>query len=344
MKAQTRKTLLAASITLIVGIGVVSGVAAYMLYHHLTPENDTYIYIDTDDTIDSVYQKIEQTHSDASFTALRLFTAYSHYDRHIHAGRYLVSNRLTTLDLFRNLRSHNSCPISLVVPSVRTIDMLAARVARQLMIDSVTLATHLNNPDTWKSLGYTRETFPALFIPDTYEVYWETSAQSFVDRMAKVNHDFWNGKRTNKAKQIGLTPIEVVTLASIVDSETANNAEKSRIAGLYINRLNRGMLLQSDPTVIYAVGDFSIRRVLNIHLQTQSPYNTYIVHGLPPGPIRIPSIAGIDAVLNYERHNYIYMCAKEDFSGTHNFATTYAEHMQNARKYINALTKRNIMK
>ena len=222
--------------------------------------------------------------------------------------------------------------------------MLAARVARQLMIDSVTLATHLNNPDTWKSLGYTRETFPALFIPDTYEVYWETSAQSFVDRMAKVNHDFWNGKRTNKAKQIGLTPIEVVTLASIVDSETANNAEKSRIAGLYINRLNRGMLLQSDPTVIYAVGDFSIRRVLNIHLQTQSPYNTYIVHGLPPGPIRIPSIAGIDAVLNYERHNYIYMCAKEDFSGTHNFATTYAEHMQNARKYINALTKRNIMK
>ena len=160
--------------------------------------------------------------------------------------------------------------------------------------------------------------------------------------MASTGQASIAGFPSAKAKKVGLSQNEVVTLASIVDSETANNGEKARIAGLYMNRLHRGILLQSDPTVIFAVGDFSIRRVLNKHLQVESPYNTYKVKGLPPGPIRIPSIAGIDAVLNYEHNNYIYMCAKEDFSGTHNFAVTYFEHQANARRYINALNQRGI--
>lgn len=334
-----RKTFVYIGVGLVAAAAVAAGCIAHMLYHHLTPTETTYIYVDTDDTIDSVYRKVETTDAGVSMTAMRWLTSYKHYDSRIRPGRYEVNSDLNTLQLFRDLRNHNSSPISLVVPSVRTVNQLAGRLASQLMIDSATIAAQFNDPLVWQQQGYTRETFPALFIPDTYEVYWETSAERLIDRLAQVNREFWNTTRLQKAHDIGLTPEEVVTLASIVDSETANNGEKARIAGLYMNRLHRGILLQSDPTVIYAVGDFSIRRVLNIHLQTPSPYNTYRVKGLPPGPIRIPSKAGIDAVLNYERNDYIYMCAKEDFSGTHNFAVSYAEHMANARRYVQALTQ-----
>ncbi|MBQ9177191.1 MAG: endolytic transglycosylase MltG [Bacteroidaceae bacterium] len=337
-----RKTIIYACLAIVVIAGIAAACIAHMLYHPLHPAETTYIYIDTDDTIDSVYHKVESTDADVSMTAMRWLTSYTHYDSRIRPGRYEVSTELNTLQLFRNLRNHHSQPISLVVPSVRTVNQLAGRLARQLMIDSVTIALQFNNPDVWQQQGYTRETFPALFIPDTYEVYWETDAERLIERLAQVNREFWTSDRLKKAKDIGLTTNEVVTLASIVDSETANNGEKARIAGLYMNRLHRGILLQSDPTVIFAVGDFSIRRVLNVHLQTTSPYNTYRVKGLPPGPIRIPSKAGIDAVLNYERNDYLYMCAKEDFSGTHNFAVSYAEHTANARRYIQALNARGI--
>ena len=160
--------------------------------------------------------------------------------------------------------------------------------------------------------------------------------------MIKENKAFWNAERTEKAKSLDMTKEEVCTLASIVDEETANNAEKPLVAGLYINRLKRGMLLQADPTVKFSHQDFGLRRILFKHLEIDSPYNTYKYAGLPPGPIRIPSVAGINSVLNYSRHNYIYMCAKEDFSGTHNFASTLGEHNRNARKYQQALNRRNI--
>ena len=179
-------------------------------------------------------------------------------------------------------------------------------------------------------------------IPNTYEMYWDVSADNFLLRMKKENDNFWNKERQTKAQTLGLNANQVATLASIVDSESAYNPEKPRIAGLYINRIKKGMLLQSDPTVIYAIGDFTIRRVLNRHLEADSPYNTYKYKGLPPGPIRIPSIAGLDAVLNHENNNYLYMCAKEDFSGSHNFAVTYAEHQANARRYVKALNERGI--
>ena len=211
------------------------------------------------------------------------------------------------------------------------------------MLDSASLADILTDTAACAQLGYTRETVPALFIPNTYQVYWDISAEQLLERLQKENAAFWNAEqRTAKAKALGMSREEVVTLASIVDSETTNNPEKPRIAGLYLNRLKANMLLQSDPTVIFAVGDFTIRRVLRKHLDIDSPYNTYKYKGLPPGPIRIPSVVGIDAVLNHEAHNYLYMCAKEDFSGTHNFAATYAEHQQNARRYIRALDKRGI--
>jgi len=337
-----KRTIIIIIAALLAICAVAAIIVVNMFYHKLSPKETTYIYIDADDDIDSVRTKIIATDADVSMTAFNWLVAWKHYNEHIRVGRYEVSANKSTLSLFRDLRNHNSQPIRLVVPSVRTIDIMAGRLARQLMIDSTTIAAKFHDPSTWQSLGHTQETFPALFIPNTYEIYWETSVDKLVERLRKENDAFWNDQRTALASQIGLTKNEVVTLASIVDSETANDGEKARIAGLYMNRLHRGILLQSDPTVIFAVGDFSIRRVLNVHLQTPSPYNTYRVAGLPPGPIRIPTIAGIDAVLHYEQNDYIYMCAKEDFSGTHNFAVSYSEHLANARRYINALNQRGI--
>jgi len=337
-----KKNIIGISVAMIVLVVIAGGIIVNMFLRPISIPDIAYIYIDSDDNIDSVRSKIKSTNADISMTAFDWLVQTKHYDEHIRPGRYEVSNTMSTLDFYRNLRNHNSIPINLVVPSVRTVDLMASRLSRQLMLDSATISKAFHDPEILQQMGFTSETFPSFFIPNTYEVYWETSIDALLARLTKEYKAFWNNERTLKASQIGLTQTEVITLASIVDSETANNGEKPRIAGLYMNRLHRGILLQSDPTVIFAVGDFSIRRVLNIHLQTPSPYNTYLVKGLPPGPIRIPSVAGIESVLNYEHNNYIYMCAKEDFSGTHNFATSYSEHMINARRYINALNQRGI--
>ena len=202
----------------------------------------------------------------------------------------------------------------------------------------------LNDSVYCDSLGFTPETINALFIPNTYEIYWNISADKFIRRMKREYDAFWTPERLKKAEEIGLTPVEASILASIVEEETAASDEYPIVAGLYINRLHAGIPLQADPTVKFAVGDFSLQRILFEHLEIDSPYNTYINTGLPPGPIRIPSKKGIDSVLNYTKHNYIYMCAKEDFSGTHNFASNYADHMANARKYWKALNERKIFK
>ena len=320
--------------SIVIGINTVS---------NLSPNKDeAYLYIDYDDDIDSVRAKLKQADAGVSMLAFNMLNLYTGYSHHIRPGIYRITDDISTLQLFRDLRNHNSNPVRLVLPSVRTVNDLAGRLGHQLMLDSATIAHALTDADFCDSIGYSRETVPTLFIPNTYEVYWETSLNDFINRMKTENDRFWTGERMNLADEIGMTKAEVMTLASIVDSETANNAEKPRIAGLYMNRLNRGMLLQSDPTVIFAVGDFSIRRVVGKHLSVDSPYNTYKYKGLPPGPIRIASIAGIDAVLSYEHNNYIYMCAKEDFSGTHNFASSWAEHSANARRYAQALNKRGI--
>lgn len=209
-------------------------------------------------------------------------------------------------------------------------------------MDSAVVAQHFADSAFCRQYGYDTSTIACLFIPNTYEVYWNTSLEDFMKRMQKENTTFWNEERLRRAEAAGLTPNEVVTLASIVDEETANNAEKPMVAGMYINRLHTGMPLQADPTVKFALRDFSLRRIYHNHLNVESPYNTYRNIGLPPGPIRIPSIVGIDAVLNHVKHDYLYMCAKEDFSGTHNFARTYREHLANAAKYSKALNQRGI--
>ena len=212
------------------------------------------------------------------------------------------------------------------------------------MLDSLELSEFTTTPIYYKNIGYEKETLPSLFIPNTYEVYWDIKPEYLMIRLMKERRKFWNEDRLAKAKALNMTPEEVATLASIVDEETNNNAEKPIVAGLYINRLKRNIPLQADPTVKFALGDFARKRILLADLEVESPYNTYKRTGLPPGPIRIATIAGIESVLNYARHDYIYMCAKEDFSGTHNFATTLSQHNANARRYQEALNKLNIKK
>ena len=219
---------------------------------------------------------------------------------------------------------------------------MAGRLGGQLLLDSVVIAEALADEGVCERLGYSTQTVPALFIPNSYEVYWTIGVDELLARMKREHDAFWTAERRAKAERWGLSELEVSTLASIVESETADDGEKPMIAGLYYRRLKSGMLLQADPTVIFGIGDFSIRRVLNRHLAYDSPYNTYIYRGLPPGPIRVPSVVGLEAVLNLVEHDFVYMCAKEDFSGTHNFARTAAEHQANARKYIDALNRRGI--
>ena len=328
---------------------IVAAIGAWWMYQSgFQLDEPTYIYIDADDDVDSIAQKTERQANPESMRVFHLYAGLLNLKDKIRTGRYEVGPNHTMLNFIRDIRNHNEKPVMLVVPSTRTMDAMAGKLANQLMADSVSIAQYLRDETNIKALGYTKESLPGMFIPNTYEVYWDVSIEKLMERMKKENAAFWNEERMGKLKEVSqyageeMTKEKVITLASIVDSETANNGEKPTIAALYMNRMRRPMALQSDPTVIYAVGDFSIRRVLHEHLKVESPYNTYRNLGLPPGPIRVPSIAGIDAVLNHDKNDYIYMCAKEDFSGTHNYAVSYGEHLRNAARYTKALNERGI--
>ena len=266
------------------------------------------------------------------------------YDKHIKTGRYAIHPNENIFTIFNHLYRGQQTPTNITISSLRTIEQLASSISKQIMIDSTEITRIINDSTIYTKDGFNKETLPALFIPNTYQVYWNISAKDLYNRLYKEYKHFWNENRINKAKKMAMNPIEITTLASIVEEETKNKQEKPIVAGLYINRLRKNIPLQADPTIKFALQDFTLRRILNSHLTIKSPYNTYLNTGLPPGPIRITPPDAIDAVLNHKKHNYIYMCAKEDFSGTHNFATTLSEHTQNARKYWNALNKRKIYK
>lgn len=304
----------------------------------------TYVYIDENDTRDDVFQKLETAAHPSQMLGVKIASAVLGYGSHIRAGRYEISRGLGSMQLVRNLRNGHQSPVNLVIPVVHTMGELASHFAKSLKADSATLSAAFSNPTELARNGVNTFTVPTLFIPDTYEVYWNITPQSLLERMKRERDSFWSADRMAEAKQAGLSPNEVYTLASIVEQESANEQERPVIAGMYLNRLHAGMKLQADPTVKYALGNFSLRRILHAHLTANSPYNTYLHEGLPPGPICIPSLNAIESVLHFSRHNYLYMCAKEDFSGTHNFAVTYEEHLANAKKYAEALNKRNILK
>ncbi len=266
------------------------------------------------------------------------------YDRLVKPGRYILPHGLNNLDLVRLLRSGAQKPVNLTFNNIRDVFQLAGRVAQQIEADSASIARRLTDSSFLSYLGFNNQTIPALFIPNTYEFWWTTNAENFISRMTDEYKTFWTADRQRKADLLALSRIEVSTLASIIDRETNKDSEKATIAGVYLNRLRGGWRLQADPTLIFAAGDFEIRRVLDIHKNIDSPYNTYLYPGLPPGPICIPSIASIDAVLNPAQHHYYYFCAKDDLSGYHAFASSYTEHEANARRYRNALDRLNIKK
>lgn len=345
MKSKTKKILFIIIVLILLLGAAVTGIAYYQLFTpQFYPDKTIYIYIDRDDTSDSILHKVEVAGNSNSMTGFKLLAKHRGWGTAIRTGKYAIKPNDDAYKLYKRLSRGNKEAVNLTVGSTRTIDLLARSLSRQLMIDSTEIAAVLHDTAMHKRLGYDETTITSLIIPDTYQVYWDMSANDLINRLTKEHDRFWNEKRIAQAEAIGLTPQEICTLASIVDEETNNNPEKPIVAGLYINRIKRGIPLQADPTVKYAVGDFTLRRITNEHLKFESPYNTYLNAGLPPGPIRIPTKQGIESVLNHAQHNYIYMCAKEDLSGTHNFAATYSEHMRNARKYWNALNERKIFK
>jgi UPF0755 protein len=261
------------------------------------------------------------------------------YDESIKPGRYQLSRNMSNIQAIRILRAGKQVPVNITFNNVRLIDELGEKITRNTSMTHEEFDKALDEFLATNNEGFTPENIIGMFIPNTYEVYYNISGSGLVERMHAEYKKFWNEERKAKAKALGLTPFEVSTLASIVQAENTRGDEAPVIAGLYLNRLKREMPLQADPTLVFASGDFALKRVLNIHKEIDSPYNTYKYIGLPPGPINMPTISSLTAVLNPDPNNYIYMCAKDDFSGRHNFASTYEDHLRNATRYQQALTR-----
>jgi UPF0755 protein len=323
-------------------LSIIVGSFFYSRTYKSNSESDNHIYIPTGASFNDVIEILKKEELLRNLDSFVWLAKKKNYQNHVYAGRYMIDSSMNNNDLINKLRSGHQDPIKVIFNSVRTREQLAGKIAHQIEADSVELLEVFYNDSLINSYGLKQETITCIFLPNTYEFWWNSSAQTFMNKMFKEYNRFWNDNRLKRAKALNLTREDVTTLASIVDEETLYNNEMPKVAGLYINRLRKRMHLQADPTLKFAVGDFSIKRVLNVHKQIDSPYNTYKRYGLPPGPISIPSISAIDAVLNFEKHNYLYMCAKPDFSGYHNFAKTLSQHNVNARNYQRALNKQRI--
>jgi len=310
----------------------------------LNDKNSSLFYIPTGneftDVVDDLYNKnIISAKKDFIWLAEK-----KNYNKKIKPGRFRIKHNMSNNDLINLLRSGRQEPVVLMFNNIRTIDELARHVSKYLEPDSDSFSSFFHADGTPEKYGFTKETFPAMFIPNSYEIYWNTTPEEFADRMKREYIAFWSKGRSKKAEKTGLSEVEVSVLASVVDQESLHDDENSKIAGVFMNRIKNRIPLQSDPTLIFAWQDYTIRRVLKKHKSIDSPYNTYKYRGLPPGPICIPSVAAIDGVLNYEKHNYLYFCVKPDFSGYHNFARTLSQHNKNARLYQQELNRRKIFK
>jgi peptidoglycan lytic transglycosylase G len=333
-------------------IGILyGGYTAYNMYQRvyqpnvtLSNTNDKYFYIYSDYQFDDVVHDLYEKGYIINRESFKwVAQKKSNFKNNIHSGRYLLKEGMNNNDLVDLLRSGESVPVKVTFNNVRTTEQLAGKLSKNLECDSSEVIDLLQSKEFVSKYGFNRITILTLFLPNTYQFNWSTTAEGAIERMAAEYKKFWTDERKAKAGKLNLSQSEIAILASIVQAEqSVHSDERPRVAGLYINRIRKGMLLQSDPTIIYGIGDFSIRRVLNRHKDIDTPYNTYKHTGLPPGPINLPSIKSLDAVLNYESHDYIYMCAKEDFSGYHNFAKTYSQHLVYARKYQRELNRRKI--
>jgi UPF0755 protein len=306
-------------------------------------EGHVFLYIPTGSSYEDILAQIDKMDFLVEKKSFEWVVKKKEYAGNVKPGRYRIEDGMSNNELVNLLRAGNQEPVMVVFNNHRTLEQLAGKVAKYLESDSVRLLKHITDPALPGKYGFTMETFKAMFIPNTYEMYWTASPEDFTDRMAREYENFWE-KRDKKLDRLDLTREEVSTLASIVDEETLVDEENRRVAGVYINRIKLGMPLQSCPTLKYALDDWTITRVLFEYKQVESPYNTYKHKGLPPGPIIIPSVSAIDGVLDYEKHNYLYMCAKADFSGTHAFARNLKQHNRNAAEYQRELDKRGIFR
>jgi len=332
------------------GLVVLSAIAGmfsvwFIIYKNNVKKNtQQVITISKEASIADIIDTLKSKDILKNYTTFDIVSDLKSYPDLIKPGRYMIKPGMNNNKIVNMLRVGNQVTIKLVFNNIRNIHQLAGVIGKQIESDSLQVLNALKNDSLMLSVGADTMNVLGIMIPNTYEVYWNLTAEGFVKRMGKEHKRFWNKKRLKKAKKIGLTPREVSILASIVQEETTFYKEMPKVAGVYINRLKRGIRLQADPTVKYAVGDFTIKRVLNKHLAYDSPYNTYRYKGLPPTVISMPTIQAIEAVLDYDKHKYLYFCAKDDFSGRHAFAKTLKEHNRNAARYRRALNKRRIYK
>jgi UPF0755 protein len=329
-------TVLAAGITLTVFLWV------NVLRDNVAADSETRIFIPTGSSYEDLADTLRSSgvlRSERSFT---ITSRLKSYGRNVKPGSYIIEPGMNNNKIVNMLRSGRQAPVNVTFNNIRTLDELAGRIGDQVETDSASVSAFLAEESNYLNDGFNRLTVISAFIPDTYQLYWTTDASSFYRRMLREYRSFWNEERTAAADALDLSPAEVSALASIVDEEASREDEKPRIAGVYINRLRTGMPLQADPTVKFAVNDFTLRRILNRHLEVDSPYNTYKFKGLPPGPIRCPSRSGLEAVLNAEKHDFLYFVARHDSSGYHHFSRTLAEHNRYAAAYRRELNRRKI--
>ena len=341
MKKKSRILLWTTLVLIAVGILAALNFYGTFYYNNVKQtEKPQDIRIYRDFTYDQLLDALRQSGAIDNETTFLRAARFMKLQDNFRPGLYRLKPGAGNKALVRMLAKGWQQPVRLVIPGYyRSLDRFADFLGEQLEAGSDAFASVLNDPASAAKYGFRPETFISMFIPNTYEVWWTVTPADFLERMHQEYEKFWTPERNAKAQAIGLTRQEVSTLASIVIEESKYEPELPRIAGVYMNRLQRDMLLQADPTVLFAVGDPTVKRVLNRHLETDSPYNTYKYAGLPPGPITMPPVAAIDAVLNYERHDYLYFCAKDSFDGQHVFAKTLTAHNENARRYQRALSR-----
>ncbi len=329
-------------------IAVIAGlIGLYLFFHYFRSNNfngseSKTIYIHSDATFDDVLQIMKDSNVLKDISTFRTVAHLRNYDTSVKPGKYILKPGMNNQQIAGKLRSGDQDPQKVTINNIRMISDLAGKASRYFESDSITFLNYLKDPEVAASLGYNQDNFLTMFIPNTYEMFWTSTPESFVKRMKKEYDNFWTQDRINKLTANNLTPTEAYIIASIVEKESNYTPEKPVIAGVYLNRLHAGERLQADPTVVFAMGDFSIQRVLYTHLKTDSPYNTYLNTGLPPGPICMPSMASLEAVINVDKHKYMFFCARPDNSGIHVFAETYQEHLKNADNFSKWLNSLNI--
>ncbi|MEI6050772.1 MAG: endolytic transglycosylase MltG [Bacteroidota bacterium] len=322
----------------------------YLIYRTLfgvsiqTDNKKQVIFIPTGSSYKQVLDTLESNLIIKNLKVLEWVAKKKNYPALIKPGRYVIDKETSCNGLINLLRSGSQSPVNITFNNIRTLNQLAGKIGKQIEADSSLLISFLSDDSNFTSDGFNKANIIALFIPNTYEVYWNTDPEEFYIRMLKEYRKFWNQDRMAKAKMKNLIPVEVSILASIIDDEVSKADEKPRIAGVYLNRLKRGIPLQACPTIKFALNDFTITRVLYKHLLIDSPYNTYKHGGFPPGPIGCPSVEDIDAVLNAEDHDYMFFAARADFSGYHNFSRTLSSHNRYAAMYQRELNKRKIFR